>query len=466
MAKRRSNISRDESQGLTPSEDSFDGWFKLACQLASNSQLVEAERAMIIALDLNAVHPKAWAILSAIYLSLGRETDAEKAGKKAIAHCLELKTTWPKLRSIILSNGIKKGADWKSPRRVLLNSDAISTWRDTLAILGKTIAEETEKTLQQEKTESTKENEHIEPEKDEIQTKQEPFKERAVLPLISSKKVEGLTKLEIEKLKPEIKEEARRIEETPTESKRQALPTFSSKKVVDVTEKYDEQKAAKETIVKDTPLVSRESESASSCFSSAAFHLSKGNWDEAEKAYVRGLALEPENSEAWIHLGSLLLKKNKFKEAENALRVATKHSSNNANAWYLLGVCLQKQENWNDALIVLRTAKNLNQTKADIWQALGESEFHMGQYQDAARSFLRTLRISPEHKDAMFYLALCMERRGNRQHALSLFIKLLNTGDLSASMLEKIAGAFERLNRPAEAREARRRAALARKIGS
>ncbi|MDH4215036.1 MAG: tetratricopeptide repeat protein, partial [Candidatus Thorarchaeota archaeon] len=279
-------------------------------------------------------------------------------------------------------------------------------------------------------------------------------------------KVEGLTKLEIEKLKPEIKEEARRIEETPTESKRQALPTFSSKKVVDVTEKYDEQKAAKETIVKDTPSVSRESESASSCFSSAAFHLRKGNWDEAEKAYVRGLALEPENSEAWIHLGSLLLKKNKFKEAENALRVATKHSSNNANAWYLLGVCLQKQENWNDALNVLRTAKNLNQAKADIWQALGESEFHMGQYQDAARSFLRTLRISPEHKDAMFYLALCMERRGNRQHALSLFIKLLNTGDLSASMLEKIAGAFERLNRPAEAREARRRAALARKIGS
>jgi len=466
VEKRRSIDSRNESQGLAPSEDSFDGWFRLACQLAAKSQLIEAERAMIVALDINENFSKAWVILSAIYLSLGRETDAEKAGKKAIAQCFELKITWPKLRSTILSFGLKQGADWKSPRRVLLGEEATSSWGDVLATLEKSVIEETQKPSLEEETKPIETKDDLEPDRTVVQIPEEPRKERHVLPSISSKKVEGLTKLEIKKLRPELEEEDEKIGETPSESKRQALPTFSSKKVVDMTKKYDEQVTVEETKTKEAPPVIKEPESASSWFHAAEFHLRKANWDEAEKAYRRGLALEPENSEAWTQIGNLLMKKGNFKEAEDALRVATKHSYKNANAWYLLGVCLQQQNNWNEALVILKTASNLDQNRAVIWLKLGESEFHIGQYQDAARSFLRTLRISPDHRDAMFYLAMCMERRGNRQHALSLFIKLLNIGDLPADMLERIAGAFERLNRPAEAREARRRAALVRKMGS
>jgi tetratricopeptide (TPR) repeat protein len=136
VEKRRSNDSMNGKPELTPSEDSKEGWFNLGCQLASKSQLIEAERAIKIALDINEVFPKAWAILSAIYLALGRETDAEKAGKMAISQCVELKMTWPKLRNVILSHGIKEGFNWKSPKRVLFDDEAISLWGDALVILG------------------------------------------------------------------------------------------------------------------------------------------------------------------------------------------------------------------------------------------------------------------------------------------------------------------------------------------
>ncbi|MFW9959845.1 MAG: tetratricopeptide repeat protein [Candidatus Thorarchaeota archaeon] len=475
MANRRSIGSINESTGDTPSEDSFEGWFELACQLASSSRLNEAERAMVVALEIHDNYPKAWAILSAIYLALGKETDAERAGKKAIAQCIELKTTWPRFRSVILSSGIKKGKDWRSPRRVLLDEEATSAWGDMLVVLGKSVTDEVEESVQQEEVETIGEHDEIDHEEAVEEIPEETHVEKAITPSISSKKVEGLTKFEIELLRPKSEVMDQKIEEAKTEPKKEALPTFSSKKVVDVTKKYDEQPAPKVIMPKEIAAEAPKSssswltaaeESSSSWFTAAEAQLKKGNLEEAERAYARGLAIDPENSEAWTRIGSLRLNKGNLKDAEDALRVATKHSHRNTNAWYLLGVCLQKQDKWDEALIALRTASNLDQNREDIWFRLGESEFNIGHYQDAARSFLRTLRISSDHKEAMFYLAMCMERRGNRQHALSLFIKLFNTGDLPSDMLERMAGAFERLNRPAEAREARRRAALARKLGS
>jgi cytochrome c-type biogenesis protein CcmH/NrfG len=421
---------------------------------------------MITALDISGANPQGWAILSAIYLSLGRETDAEKAGKTAIAQCPELKMTWPKLRSTILKYGLKQGTDWKSPRKVLLNDEATSVWGDTLAILGRAPTQEIEMPVQIQEARSIEENHDIEPEKAFVQEIKEFHSKRPELPSISSRKVDGVTKFELEKLRPDLEGRDRITEEIQSGQKRQALPIFSSKEVVDATKGYDKEPVPEVTKPKEIPEIAVVPESASSWFRIGEFQMKKGDWEGAEKAYRRGLALEPENSDAWTQIGNLLMKRRDYKEAEDALRVATKHEYKNVDAWYLLGVCLQQQDNWNEALIVLKTASNLDQNRADIWMKLGESEFHIGQYQDAARSFLRTLRIVPDQKDAMFYLAMCMERRGNRQHALSLYIKLLNMGDLSSDMLERIAGAFERLNRPGETREARRRAALARKMGS
>ncbi len=71
-----------EQHELTPTEDSAEGWFRLACQHASEGRLAEAERAMIIALEKPEQSPIAWAILAAILLAQSKEADAEKAEKE------------------------------------------------------------------------------------------------------------------------------------------------------------------------------------------------------------------------------------------------------------------------------------------------------------------------------------------------------------------------------------------------
>ncbi|MHA1863863.1 MAG: tetratricopeptide repeat protein, partial [Candidatus Thorarchaeota archaeon] len=157
--------------------------------------------------------------------------------------------------------------------------------------------------------------------------------------------------------------------------------------------------------------------------------------------------------------------KHKYDEAIDALENATKKIPTKPAAWYQLAYCFQKLNRWEQAIPPIRNAINHERNNPDYWMLLGLSEFHLGKYKDSAKSLLRTLRISPNHKDALFYLAMCMERRGNRKHALSLYIKLLNLESLPSGMLERMAGAFQRLDRPGEARESRRLAGVARNEG-
>lgn len=384
MEQERSADSETDQSELTPEDDSAKGWFKLACSLASKGKAAEAERALKIALDLQDVFPIAWAILSAVLLTKGSETDAEQAGKKAISQCSGLKMTWPKMRTIIIYKAIIKGASWKDPRKVIIETETSSAWGNLLSSLSKASQQEL----------------------DEITIFEEA---------------------------PIKKEESGKFEQLLDDS-------------------LEEPSIVDESLEQDDPLV---------WFLAAESFLKQGNLVEAEKAFLGGLQIDPNNGDAWLRVSSLLMGKHKYDEAIDALEIATKQMPTNSAAWYQLGYCFQKLNKWKQAIQPIRNAINLERNNPDYWMLLGLSEFHLGNYQESAKNLLRTLRISQNHKDALFYLAMCMERRGNRKHALSLYLKLLNLGRLPPGMFERMAGAFERLNRPSEARESRRRAGVA-----
>jgi len=241
----------------------------------------------------------------------------------------------------------------------------------------------------------------------------------------------------------------------------------ASQQELDEIKSFEESQIKKEESSNLEPLVdeSSEQDDPSVWFLAAESFLKQGNLADAEKAFRGGLQIDPDNGDAWLSVSSLLMGKHKYDEALDALENATKQLPRKSAAWFQLAYCFQKLSRWKQAIQPIRNAINLERNNPDYWMVLGLSEFHLGKYQDSAKSLLRTLRISPDHKDALFYLAMCMERRGNRKHALSLYIKLLNLGSLPFGMLERMAGAFERIDRPGEAREARRLAGIARNAG-
>jgi tetratricopeptide (TPR) repeat protein len=450
VVQERNVGSRNECSELQVESNTPSEWFKIACYLASRGKQIEAEVAIKKALNIQEEFPIAWAIYSAILLSQGKETDAEQAGKKAILQCQSLIMTWPKMRGIIFSRGIIRGSSWKDPRRVVIEDSNASEWGKLLGTLGKASNQDIEEISSDQTTFENKE---------ELQSRSDSLKE-----FTPKREIDVTEKKGYESTRKTYRSYKEREDEVQSEAK--SMKTYPSVRKIDRTKKRYE--SAEERFEQPQKHVDRKpvnDEQASVLFTAAEVHLKQGDVDAAEEAFLKALKLDPSRGEAWFMVSSILAGKQKYSEAIQALEYATQKMPKNASAWYQLGYCYQKLNKWADSIPPLRQATVLDKVKPEFWMALGLSEFYVGQYQYAAKSLLRVLRMNPNHKNALFYLAKCMEKQGNRKHSLSLYLKLMNIGGLKPQMLEQMAGALERLNRPSEARECRRQAQIAHRAG-
>ena len=224
--KVRSENGFDDSR---PKDISSNEWFKIACDKASQGKQKEAEVAVRRSLSIRHEYPIAWVILSAILLAQGRETDAEQAGKKAISQCKGLKMTWPKMRSIIHSHGVIRGASWKDTRRVVIEASNSSEWGKLLGTLGKSSEQDIE--------EIASSREILDDDKEEVQIKIDTPKQRTPTKTtdVSAKKYESASK------RFQGHEDDRVELELTSESMKEYTPT----RTVGVTEKKKYESAAK-----------------------------------------------------------------------------------------------------------------------------------------------------------------------------------------------------------------------------
>ena len=405
-----------ESLKNLQTDNTASGWLKTACYLASNGKMVEAERAIKMALQIEDQYPIGWTILAAILLSSGRETDAEQAGKKAIEQCKNLRMSWPKLRSLIRSEAIKKGSEWKNPKRVVIDVIPNNEWGNVLQILSEISRQDIDDITTFEKEKDAEDHQE-----EELSTGSEDLKTKSIA-----------------EPKPEQSHKSSRITSSTRERAESNVSSMPS------------------------PSRPRDTSSARTWFSAAETHLRRRKYDEAERAFRKALEFDPLNGEGWFRLGALLFQQENYFEAEKALRRAITQIPGNENAWYLFGASLQKLQRWQEAIMPLKNAININDKNDDYWMKLGLSQYNVGQYKEAEKCFMKTLRITPSHRDATFYLAQCMEIQGNRDHAFTLYNQLLKVGEQRPEVLEKMAGAFERLGAADRAREARRKAAFSR----
>ena len=246
---------------MDTSKLSAEEWFKNACYLASSGKPKEAEMAIKRALSMRDNYPIAWAILSAICLSQGRETDAEQAGKKAITQCKNLKMTWPKMRSIIFSKGIKRGSSWKEPRRVIIHSGHQTEWSQLLSTLGEASSQDVE----------------------EIDASVEDVERQDA---------------ELEPLKYEPKGHVAKVPESrpePAKPKSYLTEETRSHPIKRVKGFHSAEERFTETL--QSTMKETKKEQAEVWFTSAYTYLKRGNLEQAEEAFLKGLDINPANGE-------------------------------------------------------------------------------------------------------------------------------------------------------------------------
>jgi len=139
------------------------------------------------------------------------------------------------------------------------------------------------------------------------------------------------------------------------------------------------------------------------------FQLAASLRDEGQTAGAiehlrKALDLDSNNAEAHLLLGFIQMERRDYASAENhlkdAIRLLEKQkqgSSTLAEARNIYGLCLIEQERYDEAIAVLRASASdeLNTAPHLAWGNLGLAQLSSGEYQEAVKSTMESVRIQP-----------------------------------------------------------------------
>lgn len=157
--------------------------------------------------------------------------------------------------------------------------------------------------------------------------------------------------------------------------------------------------------------------SASEDIALGLHHHRKGNLAEAEAAYRRALAVDPENVEAFNNLGMI------------ASRVG-QHDI---------------------AIELIRRAVASRQHDPDLNNNLGEALRGAGRLQEAVEAYSAALRSVPDHAGANCNLGVVLQKRGDFAGARECYLRALKTAPHSAEVHNNLGNLYKEFGRVAEA---------------
>jgi tetratricopeptide (TPR) repeat protein len=127
--------------------------------------------------------------------------------------------------------------------------------------------------------------------------------------------------------------------------------------------------------------------------------------EDAEAAYRRGLAAEPNSSVARTKLAAALRLQGKFDEALTELREAQRLDANYARAHSDMGMILREQRMVTEAIGAYRAAIAIDPDSIDAHNGLATALAGRGNLEEAAKGFREIVRIDPDSTIGYYNLA-------------------------------------------------------------
>jgi tetratricopeptide (TPR) repeat protein len=203
------------------------------------------------------------------------------------------------------------------------------------------------------------------------------------------------------------------------------------------------------------------------------FQLAASLRDEGQAASAiehlhNALDLDPNNAEAHLLLGFIQMERRDYESAEQQLSHAIKllekqkrGGSTLAEARNIYGLCLIELARYDEAVAVLRASANdeLNTAPHLAWGNLGLAQFHLGEYQEAVKSTMESVRIEPRFCVGYYTMGRALWHLQQLQDAERALVSALGA-DPSCGNDRRLQGAW-RLRGEVRARLGHRRDAVA-----
>jgi tetratricopeptide (TPR) repeat protein len=180
--------------------------------------------------------------------------------------------------------------------------------------------------------------------------------------------------------------------------------------------------------------------------------LRKGRHAEAVQQFETAVRLLPQSAPAWNHLGLAYHGHGQWQDAQRAYQKALALDHKLAAAHYNLGCLYLEQTNLSGALAELTTFTGLESASLDGWLKLAAAQLRAGRLDAAEKSYRVALELHPRHPEALNGLGVVKHQRRRPQEALDLFnAALAQQPDYGPALLNVAVVLHQTLNQRARA---------------
>lgn len=176
-----------------------------------------------------------------------------------------------------------------------------------------------------------------------------------------------------------------------------------------------------------------------------------GNSTAARAFFLRSLALNPYNIDAWNNLGILQMSTGQINEAEQSYCTALKLAPDFSRAFFNLGLCAAEKNNESEAEQYYGSAVNADPANSAAWRNLANLHFRKKDYQKAAAGYEQAFKADPTDVNAKIGLANSLSELKQVKQAIAIYLEACESWpDLSVTHYS-LGNAYENANQPDKA---------------
>jgi len=185
-------------------------------------------------------------------------------------------------------------------------------------------------------------------------------------------------------------------------------------------------------------------------FRIAEMHFTRGNFDEAEKFFLKVLSLHPQHTETLNRLGVIYIQRGNSRKAEMLYRKLLSITQKEPSYYCNYGRCLYNQERKREAIEAYENAIKLDCTKANRYISVGQIYYELEEYEKAEEYFEKALQLEPGNMNYLKLHADITELTGNTERAHRSIKRLAENEPYNESLQERLkkSSASETINTP------------------
>ncbi|MEN9912809.1 MAG: hypothetical protein RLY66_217 [Candidatus Parcubacteria bacterium] len=149
-----------------------------------------------------------------------------------------------------------------------------------------------------------------------------------------------------------------------------------------------------------------------------------GAYDNAVKAYVEAIKLNPLNPTLYLNLAQLQASENKLDDALKSVGASIQVKNNYLDAIFLLSQITAAQGNLKDAIIAAQVGTEINPQSPVLFFQLGLLQYTNKDYQGATKSLETAVKLQADYANAQYFLGLSYARIGDTENAIAQFESL------------------------------------------